>query len=235
MRFPSLVLALAGAVAMTGCSWLVGLNPFVTDRDAVREPALAGVWSGDNRDATYLIKQDGLGYAITYTEKSEATNFKAQVMKVGDAELLDLVCVDERPFFLPVHMVVRVWSGGVRWQLAQVRLSGRRLAPPAGRQTTGDLAQRRPHVNHGWPQSPGNCSHEPNRKDRSSGPPARKVRQTGVHPTSGFGGEARHVAVSFATAAHRTQSRYPWHCSRSRWLFGQRHQDACRRVCPCCM
>ena len=48
MRFPSLVLALASAVAMTGCSSLVSLNPFVTDPDAVLDPALAGVWSGDN-------------------------------------------------------------------------------------------------------------------------------------------------------------------------------------------
>jgi len=97
---------------MTGCSSLVGLNAFVTDPDAVQDPALAGVWSGDNGNATYLIKQDGSGYAITYAEKSEATNFKAQVMKAGDAELMDLVCVDERPFFLPVHTLVRVWSGG---------------------------------------------------------------------------------------------------------------------------
>jgi hypothetical protein len=94
MRFPSLVLALAGTVGMTGCSSLVGLNPFVTDGDAVQDAALAGVWSGDNGNATYAIQQDGSGYAITYMEKSDAVkfqanNFQAKLMKAGDLELLD--------------------------------------------------------------------------------------------------------------------------------------------------
>jgi len=112
MRFPSLVLALAGAVAMTGCSSLVSLNPFVTDPDAVLDPALAGVWSGDNGDATYVIRQDGRGYAITYVEKSEAIRFQAKLMKAGEAELMDLVSADDNAFQLPVHTMVRVWPGG---------------------------------------------------------------------------------------------------------------------------
>jgi hypothetical protein len=112
MRFPSLVLALAGTVAMTGCSSLISLNSFATDQDAVLDPALAGVWSGDNGNATYVIKPDGAGYAITYMEKSDATKFQAKLMKAGDAELLDLVSADDNPFQLQVHTIVRVWPGG---------------------------------------------------------------------------------------------------------------------------
>jgi hypothetical protein len=116
MRFLSLVLALAGAVGMTGCSSLVGLNPFVTDRDAVQDAALAGVWSGDNGNATYAIQQDGSGYAITYMEKSDAVKFQAnkfqaKLMK-ADLELLDLVSAGDNPFQLQVHTMVRVWPSG---------------------------------------------------------------------------------------------------------------------------
>jgi hypothetical protein len=118
MRFPSLVLALAGAVAlaisMTGCSSLVWLNQFATDEDAALDQALAGAWSGDNGNATYVIKLDGSGYAITYMEKSDAgkVQFQARLLKAGDAELLDLVSADDNPFELQVHTAVRVWPSG---------------------------------------------------------------------------------------------------------------------------
>ena len=112
MRFPSLVLALASALAMTGCSSLISLNPFAADQDAVLDPALAGVWSGDNGNATYVIKPDGSGYAITYIAKSDSIQFQAKLIKAGDAELLDVVSADDNPFQLQVHTVVRVWPGG---------------------------------------------------------------------------------------------------------------------------
>ena len=112
MRFTNSILALAGALAMTGCSSLVSLNPFVAEQDAVPDPALAGVWSGGNGDATYVIRPDGRGYTITYMEKSGAVRFQARLMVAGDAELLDLVSADDNGFQLPVHTVVRVWASG---------------------------------------------------------------------------------------------------------------------------
>lgn len=119
MRFPSLVLTVAGAIAMTGCSSLVSLNQFVGDKDAVSDPALAGVWSGDNGDSTFAIRQDGTSYTITYIEKSsQAARFQARLMKAGGAELLDLVSTNEDPFQIPVHTIVRVWPGGNSLKMA---------------------------------------------------------------------------------------------------------------------
>jgi hypothetical protein len=40
MRHATLSLALAGALALTGCSKLVSLNAFVTGQQAVMDPAL---------------------------------------------------------------------------------------------------------------------------------------------------------------------------------------------------
>jgi len=119
MRFPSSVLILAGALAMTGCSSMVSLNPFVTDKDAVSDPALAGVWSGDNGNSIYAIRQDGTSYTITYMEKSsQAAKFQARLVKAGDAELLDLVSTNEDAFQIPVHTMVRVWPAGNSLRIA---------------------------------------------------------------------------------------------------------------------
>src|SRR5476651_775218 len=99
MRFPSLVLTLAGAMLMTGCSSLVSLNPFVTDKDAVLDNALAGMWSGDHDGEIYTIRQEGAGYVIAYMDQSsQVIQFQARLMKAGEAELLDLVSTNEDPF-----------------------------------------------------------------------------------------------------------------------------------------
>lgn len=119
MRFPSLVLALAGAMLMTGCSSLVSLNPFVTDKDAVLDNALAGVWTGDNGGEIYVIRRDGAGYAIAYMDQSsQVIEFQARLMKAGEVELLDLVSTNQDPFQIPVHHVVRVWPTGNSLRMA---------------------------------------------------------------------------------------------------------------------
>jgi len=104
---------------MTGCSSLVSLNPFVTDKDAVLDNALAGMWSGDHDGEIYTIRQEGAGYVIAYMDQSsQVIQFQARLMKAGEAELLDLVSTNEDPFQLPVHSVLRVWPTGNSLRLA---------------------------------------------------------------------------------------------------------------------
>ena len=43
-QFPQLVLALAAMLTCTGCSELISLYPFVTDKEAVQDARLPGVW-----------------------------------------------------------------------------------------------------------------------------------------------------------------------------------------------
>ncbi len=116
MRFPSLLLTLAGAAVLTGCSSLISLNPFVADRDAAVDPALVGTWK--HEDNLYIVRASGSIYDITYTDgKSASETFEGRLIRVGAAELLDLVAHDEDGFRIPAHMLVRVWPEDtkLRW------------------------------------------------------------------------------------------------------------------------
>ncbi len=117
MRFPTIVLAVAGAALMTGCSSLVSLNPFVSDQEAVIDPALIGVWDTGDDGGLLVIRQSGNHYTILYSENSSALKFEARLFRAGDAELLDLVPGSDDGFSIPVHTLVRVWPGQseLRW------------------------------------------------------------------------------------------------------------------------
>jgi hypothetical protein len=118
MRIPQLVLAVAGTLMCTGCSELISLHPFVSDKEAVRDPRLLGVWVDD--DDTYLVRQDGNGYLIDYTEKKSSSVYKlkARMLKVGDARILDLTPAEEDPFRVAAHTPVRVWFEGATLKVA---------------------------------------------------------------------------------------------------------------------
>jgi hypothetical protein len=107
-----LSLILAGTIALTGCSSLVSLNPFVTDKDAVMDPALLGTWTNQEGTDTYSISQNGAGYAILYTSSSDVYLFKARLMAAGDVKLLDLVSANEDAWQLGLHTPIRVWIEG---------------------------------------------------------------------------------------------------------------------------
>ena len=114
-----LSLALASAITLTGCSTLVSLNPFVTDEQAVMDPALLGMWTNQDGTATYWIRQDGAGYSICYScDSSDAYRFKARLMVAGDVKLLDLVSANEDAWQLAVHTPVRIWTEGSTLRLA---------------------------------------------------------------------------------------------------------------------
>jgi len=118
MRIVSLTLALASAVALTGCTNLGSLNPFVTDQQAVMDGNLAGTWKSSDNDVLVVVQKNSSSYSITYTDGKDASlKLTAMVFKAGDAELLDLVSENEAPLQVPVHAVVRVWPEGslLRW------------------------------------------------------------------------------------------------------------------------
>jgi len=115
MRLAISGLALVGALAMTGCSTLVSLNPFTTDKEAIVDPRLVGVWSVE--DDLCAISQDGNAYAVKYMGNDAPVKFQARLFKVGDATLMDLVSTDDHAFQVPVHAAVRVWieDATLRW------------------------------------------------------------------------------------------------------------------------
>lgn len=80
--------AFAGLVAMTGCSSIVSLQPFVTENDATTDPALPGTWMDAEGKDTFVIRQNGAGYVFTYIEKAgTAYKFDGRLRKMGDTLL----------------------------------------------------------------------------------------------------------------------------------------------------
>jgi hypothetical protein len=119
MKPLALSLVLASAITLTGCSTLVSLNPFVTDKQAVMDPALLGIWTNQDGKETYWVRQDGTGYSIRYLpDSSDAYQFKARLMVAGDVRLLDLVSANEDAWQLAVHTPVRVWTEGSTLRMA---------------------------------------------------------------------------------------------------------------------
>jgi hypothetical protein len=122
MRYTALTLALAGAVLLSGCSSLVSLDPFVTDDRAASDANLVGVWQGaggDDKDLT-VIRRKGSAYTIRYIgddDSGTCVALEGRLLRVGDAEFMDLVGNDKNGFAIPVHMVARVWpeGGALRW------------------------------------------------------------------------------------------------------------------------
>ena len=147
MKFFTLSLMVAGTIALTGCSTLVSLNPFVTDEQAVLDPALPGVWISQDGKETYMIRQEGTGYSIRFlSDSSESYQFKAKLMAAGDVKLLDLVSANDDAFQLTVHTPVRVW---VDSNTAAHEPFAIRLAQGTGRGPTADGAGRGSDCDHG--------------------------------------------------------------------------------------
>jgi hypothetical protein len=119
MKHLALSLVLACAITLTGCSSLVSLNPFVTEAQAVMDPALLGVWTNENGKETYLVRQEGTGYSIRYfPDSSDSYQFKARLMVADGVKLLDLVSANEDSFQINVHTPVRVWTEGSKLRIA---------------------------------------------------------------------------------------------------------------------
>jgi hypothetical protein len=118
MRISELVLALAGTLMCTGCSELISLHPFVTDKDAALDARLPGVWVDD--DDLYIVRQDGNGYAISYSDKKSSAVYKlkANLLKVGEARILDLTPAEEDAFQIAAHTPLRVWVEGATLRMA---------------------------------------------------------------------------------------------------------------------
>ena len=119
MKHLALSVALAGAIALTGCSSLVSLSRFVTDEQAVMDPALPGIWTSQDGKDIYWVREDGNGYSIRHLDDSSVSQeFKARLRVAGDFKLLDLVSANEDAFQIAVHTPIRVWTEGSTLRMA---------------------------------------------------------------------------------------------------------------------
>ena len=109
---------IAVTLVFTGCSDMVSLHPFVAENEAVVDNRLSGVWF--DTDDMYVIRQEDKGYSITYSDKKGSKPYKleALMIKVGDAQILDLIPAEEDVFQVPAHTPMRVWVEGATLRIA---------------------------------------------------------------------------------------------------------------------
>jgi len=121
MKFPTILLALMGALVLAGCDnpALISLEPAVTAQEALFDPALLGTWeSGQGGDLVIFRHGDGNSYTLTYVgDDGSSRKFDALLFQAGQARLLDLSPHDPDDFQVPGHTLIRVWvtSGSLRW------------------------------------------------------------------------------------------------------------------------
>lgn len=114
MRIAALSLIAAGAFCLAGCSDLVSLNPFVTDKQAVIDPTLLGTWISDDGKDVYFVGESGTGYEIRHASdgSDEVTSLKGNLLVSGDIKLMDVVDPKKNAFQMQVHTPVRIWIEG---------------------------------------------------------------------------------------------------------------------------
>lgn len=120
MRFPTILLALAGVLVLAGCDSpsLLSLDPAVTGQEAVFDATLLGTWeAGQGGDLCIFRRGDGNAYTVTYVSDGSSRKFEARLFQAGQARLLDLAPQDSDDFQIPGHTLIRVLASGgsLRW------------------------------------------------------------------------------------------------------------------------
>jgi hypothetical protein len=120
MRFPTILLALAGTLILAGCDSpsLISLDPAATDQDAVFDATLLGTWeAGQGGDLCIFRRGAGNAYTVTYVSDDSSRKFDARLFQAGQARLLDLSPQDSDDFQIPGHTLIRILasSGSLRW------------------------------------------------------------------------------------------------------------------------
>ena len=120
MRFPMILMAVAGSLVLGGCDnpALISMEPAVSEQDAVVDASLLGTWEiKQGGDLCILRRGDGNAYAVTYVSDGNARQFQGRLFLAGQARMMDLAPQDSDDFQVPVHTLIRILSSGstLRW------------------------------------------------------------------------------------------------------------------------
>ena len=121
MRFPMILLAVAGTLLLAGCDnpALISIDPAVTDQAAVFDASLLGTWQAkQGGDLCVLRRGDGNAYDITYVSDGSTRKFEGLLFLAGQARVLDLSPQDSDDFQIPGHALIRILSSGDTLQWA---------------------------------------------------------------------------------------------------------------------
>ena len=120
MRFPMILMAVAGTLVLGGCDnpAVISMEPAVSEQETVFDPSLLGSWEIKQGDDLCILRRgDGNAYAITYVSDGNARKFEGRLFQAGQARVMDLAPQDSDDFQIPGHALIRILSSGttLRW------------------------------------------------------------------------------------------------------------------------
>jgi hypothetical protein len=120
MRFPTILLSLAGALALAGCDpSLISLAPAVSAQDAVFDSTLLGTWEAATGGDHFIFERGkGNAYTVTMVSDGNSRQFDALLFQAGEARLLDLSPrQSDDSFQVPGHALIRILASdtSLRW------------------------------------------------------------------------------------------------------------------------
>jgi hypothetical protein len=117
MRSLLMAVTVASALAATGCTDVLSLNPWV-EGEGLMDPQFAGSWSsGDGGDGDVFVIQavENEKYDVRYASEKESTRFEGRLLAAGGARFFDLIPTKGESsslFAWPSHALVKVWFEG---------------------------------------------------------------------------------------------------------------------------
>ena len=116
MRRSAILTAACLLAAFGAC--VPSLHPLYTEKDLIADPALLGIWTGEDEKERWRFTQDGpTAYKLVYIDKeSRDSEFSIHILKLGGATFLDFypgdVKIPQNDFFkahlLRAHLFLRV-------------------------------------------------------------------------------------------------------------------------------
>ncbi len=121
MRRFAYVVAFVALVASSGCL-VVSTSPLVSEKDAVFEPALVGVWNESPTEQYVISKLGDKAYTIEVRDRESKTTFVGHLVRLDGVLFLDMAASTAwtelgvpkevggtlNDWFLPLHFFVRV-------------------------------------------------------------------------------------------------------------------------------
>ena len=113
MRNLLMAVTVASALAATGCTDVLSLNPWV-EGDGLMDPQFAGSWtSGDGGDVFVIQAVEKTKYDVVYASGEGSTRFEGRLLEAGGARFFDLIPAKVGSLFAwPSHALVKVWFEG---------------------------------------------------------------------------------------------------------------------------
>lgn len=134
MRFTTLLMLVAGAAILTGCTSTVSIHPLYTSQDLVADPSLEGTWAEQDGEI-WQIHKSGDGYDVTVLHKGDSPGteaFNVHLLRLKESEFADVTSKSNPSLGITGHLFARISLQGDELLVALVNDDWMRKTVEAG-------------------------------------------------------------------------------------------------------